>query len=245
MSVTALRTLIADDEPVARNRLRLLCEEIGGVAIAGMAVDGLDALRQIEALSPEVVLLDIAMPDLDGMGVARALACAPTPPAIIFCTAYDRHALAAFDVSAVDYLLKPISRERLVHAIEKARRYHGFPRTPEPPRLALLDHLWVPHRGAMLRIDISGIQRIDAEGDYVRLSTMSSSHMLHETMAAIEARLDPVVFVRLRRSVIVRSTEIKSLRHDGLGSWSTLLGDGQSVRIGPTYLPQVRARLKA
>lgn len=245
MSDKALRTLIADDEPVARNRLRLLCEEIGGVEIIGMAVDGLDALRQIAALSPEVVLLDIAMPDLDGMGVAQALARTPPPPAIIFCTAYDRHALAAFDVSAVDYLLKPISRERLVHAIDKARRYHGFPRAPVPSGSALLDHLWVPHRGAMLRIDISSIQRIDAEGDYVRLLTMASSHMLHETMAAIEARLDPAVFVRLRRSVIVRSGGITGLRHEGLGSWSAMLGDGASVRIGPTYLPQVRTRLKA
>jgi len=244
MSGTALRTLIADDEPVARNRLRLLCEEIGGVEIIGMAVDGLDALRQIEALSPEVVLLDIAMPDLDGMGVAQALAHTPTPPVIIFCTAYDRHALAAFDVSAVDYLLKPISRERLAQSVEKARRYHGASRAPVLPVPAWLDHLWVPHRGAMLRIDIANIHRIDAEREYVRLTTTSASHMLHETMAAIEARLDPAVFVRLRRSVIVRGAEIESLRHKGLGSWSALLGDGKSVRIGPTYLPQVRTRLQ-
>jgi two-component system response regulator AlgR len=238
-----LSILIIDDEPIAANRLRLLCEEMAGVRVIALAGDGHDGLRQITDLAPDLVLLDIAMPGLDGLALARMLGTLAAPPAIVFCTAYDRHALAAFDVSAVDYLLKPISRERLARAIGKAARHHHPPPDPDTSRPAWIDHVWVSHRGAMHRVAIADVERIDAEGDYLRLSTPGNSYLLHETMSAIEGRLDPGLFLRLRRSVIVRSSMIASIRHEGMGIWSALLAPGTSIRIGPTHLKRVKERL--
>lgn len=240
-----LRTLVVDDEPVANERMRILCAAVAGVEVVGSASGGTDAIKAIEKLAPDLVLLDIAMPGLDGFAVARAVEALAEPPAIVFCTAYDQHALAAFEVAALDYLLKPISAERLSRAIERvrgmARRTAAAPVTRRP----WIEEIWLPHRGAMIRLAATDIDRIEAERDYMRLWTGSASYLLHETITRLERRLDPDTFIRLRRSVIVRRTLVVGLRHDGLGIWSALLRNEGEVRIGPTFLAGVKSMLKS
>jgi len=236
-----LRTLIVDDEPIARRRLSILFARLTGVEVVGEAMDGTDAVEKIRSLAPDVVLLDISMPGLDGMAVAVASAVSKRPPAIVFCTASAAHAAQAFDIAAVDYLLKPIDRERLERALGRARMQRNAVTPPTSP--VWLDYLWIPHHGAMRRIEVAEIYRIDAEGDFLRLWTEKSNHLLHETLTRLGEGLDPTVFVRLRRSCIVRITLIVGLRHVGLGAWEAELAGGDRVRIGPTYWKPIKARL--
>lgn len=243
-SDTNLRTLIVDDEPLAVERLKVLCKQIGGLDVVGTAGDGATALREAGALAPDLVLLDMTMPELDGLGVARALAGATRPPALVFVTAHDSFAVEAFDLDAVDYVLKPVAPERLARAIQRAiaRRGEGRTRQPSP----WIGEFWVPHRSELLRIAVADVDRIDAERDYVRLhvgqgSATPRSYLLLQTVSGLEARLDPDLFIRLHRSVILRRDRIIGLRHDGLGVWSAELDDGTAVRIGRTYLARAKA----
>ncbi len=242
MTAPPLRTLVADDEPVARQRLTLLCAELAEVSVVGEAVDGPDTIGRIRALAPDLVLLDISMPDLDGMAVAAASALGKRPPAIVFCTASDAHAVRAFEVSAVDYLLKPVQRDRLERALARACRLRD---APGPlAHQSRPDHLWVPHRGAMHRIDIADVTRIDAEGDFVRLWTARAQFLLNETLTRLAERLDPDAFIRLRRSSVVRVATLRDVRHVGLGAWEAQLADGNRIRIGPTYWKAIKDRLQ-
>lgn len=235
-----LRTLIVDDEPLAVERLQVICAGIAAIRVVGTASDGGAALRLIEALAPELVLLDISMPEIDGLEVARKLAALNHCPAVVFVTAHDDFAVAAFDCDAVDYVLKPVSPQRLERAVARvgARRM-----APEEPRAESpwLTEFWVPHRSELLRIGVEEVDRIDAERDYVRLHMGERSLLLLQTVASLEARLDPARFIRLHRSAILRRDRIAGLRHDGLGVWSAELVDGSTVRIGRTYLPRVKA----
>jgi two-component system, LytTR family, response regulator AlgR len=235
-----LRTLVVDDEPLAVERMQILCAGHDAVHLVGTAHDGAAALRMIEALTPDLVLLDIAMPGLDGMSVARAIEGAPQRPAIVFCTAFDQHAVAAFDVAAVDYVLKPVSAERLAKAIARVieARSRG-PQADVGSRWA--QEFWVPHRSEMIRVAAQDIERIDAERDYMRLTVAGRSYLLHQTISELERRLDPGRFVRLHRSTIVRRDCIARLAHDGMGAWRAELKDGSEVRIGRTYQAVARA----
>lgn len=239
-----LRTLIVDDEPLAVERMQVICARIPHLMVVGTANDGAAALRLVEALHPDLVLLDMTMPELDGLGVARKLARKDRRPAVIFVTAHDHFAVEAFDLDAVDYVLKPVAPERLGRAIERALGR----RSDQPVRTSgeWLEELWVPHRSELLRIDVAQVGRIDAERDYVRLHVGESgeatrSYLLLQTIAGLEQRLDPACFIRIHRSTILRKDRIKGLRHDGLGVWSVELDDGQALRIGRTYLPRVKA----
>ena len=233
-----LRALIVDDEPLAVERLQVICAALGNLAVVGTASEGEAALRLIELLSPDVLLLDIAMPGLDGLGVARALVEQENPPALIFVTAYDGFAVEAFDLDAVDYVLKPVAPERLQRALERATA-----RRNTRPRQASewLREFWVPHRSELIRVPVSDVDRIGAERDYVRLHVGQSSYLLLLTVSSLEARLDPDQFIRLHRSAIVRRDRIRRLRHDGMGAWSAELADGSAIRIGRTYLPGAKA----
>ncbi|WP_394730275.1 LytR/AlgR family response regulator transcription factor [Altererythrobacter sp. GH1-8] len=237
-----LRTLIVDDEPLAVERIQVICADIKSISVVGTASDGAAALRLIEALTPDLVLLDMTMPELDGLGVARALGKAKNPPAVIFVTAHDDFAVEAFDLDAIDYVLKPVSADRLARAIERAVARRGDIREKSSK---WLEELWVPHRSELLRIAVSEVSRIDAERDYVRLHVGTSeaprSYLLLQTIAGLEKRLDPAEFIRIHRSTILRKNGIRGLRHDGLGVWSVELEDGDALRIGRTYLPKVKA----
>ena len=250
-----LRTLIVDDEPLAVERLRIICGKIGGIEIVGDAADGEEALERIGELAPDLVLLDMTMPQLDGLAVARHLAAAAgktadatspaaPPPAIVFVTAHDHFAVEAFDLDAVDYVLKPVSAERLERAVTRViARRSDEPRTASGDRSGetWLQELWVPHRSELLRIDIAQVARIDAERDYVRLHVGTTSYLLLKTIAGLEERLNPDEFIRIHRSTILRRDTIRSLRHDGLGVWSVELDNGDDLRIGRTYLAGVKA----
>lgn len=242
----ALRTLIVDDEPLAVERIQVICAELPSIRVVGTASDGAAALRLAEKLELDLVLLDMTMPEIDGLGVARKLAENEEPPAVIFVTAHDHFAVEAFDLDAIDYVLKPVSADRLERAIERAVARRGERKEPAGK---WLDELWVPHRSELLRIAVSGVHQIDAERDYVRLHVgepaepgeVSRSYLLLQTIAGLEARLDPEKFIRIHRSTILRRNNIRGLRHDGLGVWSAELQNGEALRIGRTYLSKVKA----
>lgn len=239
---TALRTLIVDDEPLAVERVQVICAEIPSVRVVGTASDGAAALRLAEKLAPDLVLLDMTMPELDGLGVARHFAAQAQAPVVIFVTAHDHFAVEAFDLEAVDYVLKPVSADRLERAIERAVARRGQRRQKQS---RYLDELWVPHRSELLRIAVGEVHQIDAERDYVRLHVGGAeggrSYLLLQTIAGLEERLDPEQFIRIHRSTILRRDHIRGLRHDGLGVWSAELVSGEALRIGRTYLARVKA----
>jgi two-component system response regulator AlgR len=233
-----LRTMIVDDEPLAIERMQVLCAEIDELAVIGTASDGEAALRLADKLKPDLLLLDMTMPGLDGLAVARQLGKRPDPPAVIFVTAHEDFAVEAFDLEAVDYVLKPVAAERLERAIDRAvtRRERVDREGSE-----WLTEFWVPHRSELLRIDAGQVDRIDAERDYVRLHVGERSYLLLQTIAGLEGRLDPNRFLRIHRSAILRRDRIRGLRHEGLGVWSAELDGGEALRIGRTYLRKVKA----
>lgn len=236
-----LRTLIVDDEPLAIERLQILCAQIAGIELVGTASDGAAALRMIEALLPELVLLDISMPGLDGLGVARALEGRAKRPAIIFCTAFDQFAVAAFDVAAVGYLLKPVSPDQLARTVARVAETLRAAGAAPDAAPGWIEEFWVPHRSEVIRIAAIDIDRVEAERDYMRLHIGTRSFLLHQTISALEQRLDPARFIRLHRSTIVRRDRIAKLRHDGLGTWYAVLTDASEIRIGRSYLAAARS----
>jgi two-component system, LytTR family, response regulator AlgR len=233
-----LRTLLVDDEPLAIERMRVICGRIAGIEVIGSASDGASALLAIAAEKPDLVLLDMTMPELDGLSVARELAMRADPPAVIFVTAHDNFAVEAFDLEAVDYVLKPVTAERLERGIARANARRG---ERAASGTSWLNEFWVPNRSELLRIAAADVGRIDAERDYVRLHVGERSYLLLQTVSGLEARLDPEQFIRLHRSTILRRDRIAGLRHDGLGVWSAELADGSAVRIGRTYLARAKA----
>ena len=235
----SLRALIVDDEPLAIERMQIICARIPELRVVGTASDGAAALRLIDALSPDLVLLDMTMPEMDGLSVARALVRKPQRPAVIFVTAHEHFAVEAFDLEAVDYVLKPVTPDRLARAVERANARRGT--ASSRPESDWLSELWVPHRSELLRIEVSQVSRIDAERDYVRLHVGDRTYLLLQTIAGLEERLDPGKFIRIHRSTILRRDCIRGLRHDGLGVWSIELEDGEALRIGRTYMPRVKA----
>jgi len=231
-----IRVLIVDDEPLAADRLRMLCAEIGDMVVIGHAGDGDAALAMLAAIEPDLLLLDIAMPRMDGVSLARILERRAVRPAVIFVTAYDHYALDAFDVAAVDYLLKPVAAERLARAIARVRDARAGPARTQDE----LDILWVPYRSEMIRIPAASIDRIEAERDYMRLHVGARSYLIHMTIAELEQRLDPRAFLRIHRSAIVRTDRIARAGKDEGGNWFAELADGHRLRVGRTY----RGRLK-
>lgn len=245
---TTLRTLIVDDEPLAIERMQILCADRAELALVGTAADGAAALRLVEALSPDLVFLDIAMPGRTGIAVAREIAAIAqnaggTPPAIIFVTAFEGFAVEAFDLSATDYLLKPVAPDRLERAIGRVIDRRRTYAVPPQPAADVASEFWVPHRSELIRIAACDIDRIDAERDYMRLHVGERSYLLHETITTLENRLDPALFIRLHRSVIVRKDRIARLAHDKAGAWHAELVNGDHARIGRTHLPTVKAMI--
>ena len=233
-----LRALIVDDEPLAVERMQVLCSEIDPLSVVGTANDGESALRLACKLNPDLVLLDMTMPGMDGLQVARELAKSDDPPAVIFVTAHEDFAVEAFDLEAIDYVLKPVAADRLERAVDRAVGRKG---TPKAGNDEWLREFWVPHRSELLRIEVEQVHRIDAERDYVRLHVGETSYLLLQTIAGLEEKLDPDQFMRIHRSTILRRDAIRGLRHEGLGVWSVELEDGEALRIGRTYLRKVKS----
>ena len=239
-----LRTLIVDDEPLAIERLQMLSADHPIIEIVGTANDGVEALRIAQTLTPDLIFLDIGMPKMDGINAARALGLMPKKPAIILITAYDNFAVEAFDLDVVDYVLKPVSSERLGRAITRASAAPAA-ETQLPTPSAEADNryaheFWVSKRAELIRVAAMDIERIEAERDYMRLHTNGRSYLLHQTISALEQRLDPEQFQRIHRSHIVRRDLITGLRHEGGGVWHALLGEEHAMRIGRKYLADVK-----
>jgi DNA-binding LytR/AlgR family response regulator len=239
--IQTLRTLIVDDEPLAIERLQILTGQQDGVSLVGTASDGASALRMVDALAPDLVLCDIAMPDLNGLEVAAAIEALDDPPAVVFVTAFDRYAVAAFDVAAVDYLLKPVSPERLNRALARVREWRATDRGQTKQKSKWINEFWVQNRGEMLRIDAGQVDLIEAERDYMRLHVGGRSWLIHQTIKSLEARMNPDQFMRIHRSKMIRREGIVGLKHHGDGAWSVDLGEGGVHRIGRTYLHDVKA----
>lgn len=237
--IQTLRTLIVDDEPLAIERLQILTGQQDGVSLVGTASDGASALRMVDALAPDLVLCDIAMPDLNGLEVAAAIEGLDNPPAVVFVTAFDRYAVAAFDVAAVDYLLKPVSPDRLARALSRVREWRATERAPAQ-KSKWINEFWVQNRGEMLRIDAGQVDLIEAERDYMRLHVGGRSWLIHQTIKSLEARMNPDQFMRIHRSKMIRREGIVGLKHHGDGAWSVDLGEGGVHRIGRTYLHDVK-----
>lgn len=233
-----LRTIIVDDEPLAIERLQILCAQIADLDLIGTAADGASALRLSESLEPDLILLDITMPIMDGIETAKSLSKLPNKPSVIFITAFDNFALEAFDLDVVDYVLKPVAMERLKRAITRVIESRDNSKPLQQSDYA--QEFWVSHRNELIRIAALDIERIEAERDYMRLHVGDRSYLLHQTISSLEERLDPAMFQRIHRSHILRKDTITGLRHEGGGVWHILLSDGDSLRIGRKYLADVK-----
>lgn len=217
-----IRALIVDDEPLAREGIRLYLADEPDVDVVGEAEAGDDAVTAIRSIDPDLVFLDIQMPGRDGFGVLEAVGPQQMPP-VIFVTAYDRFALRAFDAHAVDYLLKPFDAERFQRALDRARdQIRSERRTALNERLAALlaevgtrpeftERFAVRSGGKIFFVRVDDIDWIEAQGNYARLHAGERGHLVRETMAGLEARLDPARFVRIHRSTIVRIDAIREM----------------------------------
>jgi two-component system, LytTR family, response regulator len=242
-----LRALIVDDEALARQRIRQLLADEADFEVIGEASNGMEAVTLIESLRPDLVFLDIQMPLLDGFGVIEAIG-AGQMPATLFCTAYDTHAVKAFEVHAVDYLLKPFDRDRFKRALAWVRERNSKPPGEPDGFKALLselgngparpDRFLVKTGERWLMVKCADIQWIDAEGNYVRLHVDGASHMLRHTMAEILTRLDPAQFKRIHRSTIVNLDFVRDLQPWTGGDMTVFLRDGTRLTLSRTYREQ-------
>lgn len=241
-----MRVLLVDDEPAALERLQVLFEQIPGVEVAGVARNGREALEAIAALSPDLVMLDIQMPERSGLSVAAMLP-EESRPEIVFVTAFEMYAADAFDVEAADYLLKPVRFDRLRQAVERARRRRDLKAAAaapaEPPPSPDVAAFWVQTRGGHVRVSSADIDWIEAAKDYVLLHTPNRSHIHRVTMTALEELLDAELLTRVHRSAFVNLARVQEVQRLGKGLISLVLRDGVVVAVGPTYVKAVLARL--
>jgi two-component system LytT family response regulator len=234
----ALRALVVDDEPLARRLLRLLIERDPGVVVAGEC-SGVDAAAEIARTRPDILFLDVQMPEVDGFAVLAQVG-AEAAPVVVFVTAYDRYAVRAFDVHAVDYLLKPIDEARFAQAFDRARAQARARRagTADPRLRALLaDHarrLLVRGREKTVVVDVGEIDWIEAADYYATLHVGGRSHLLRETLNELERRLDPARFFRVHRSAIVNLERVREIHPLFRGDAELVLRDGTRVRLSRT-----------
>lgn len=242
-----MRIVIVDDEPLARDRLRALLEKIPDCEIVGEAEDGLSALQVVEQQRPDLVLLDISMPRMDGLEAANHMAAFEAPPAVIFCTAYDQHALAAFDAHAVDYLLKPIRADRLADAIDRARRYvAGTERSPAasmPSRQR--SHLCARVRGNLMLVPVSSIRCLIAEDKYVVVHHDKGQVLVEDALKSLEDEFGSR-FVRIHRNCLVALDYLRGLTRSADGRvLASVPGVDVELEISRRNLPTIRSLVRA
>ena len=239
-----LRVVIIDDEPLARLRIRELLKSYRDVEIIGEARNGKEAIETITNKEPDLVFLDVQMPDIDGFEILKALD-AHSLPLIIFVTAYDQHALRAFEVHAVDYLMKPFDRERFGKALDQARARLAVKGGDAQQIMNLLEDLGSRRRflerfaiknGETIQfIHASDVDSIEAEGNYVRLKVANSSYLLRDTLNNIESQIDPRLFVRIHRSTIVNMNRVRELQTWARGEYRVVLHNGASHTLSRGY----------
>ena len=251
-----IRTVIVDDEPLARERMRSLLDTEEDVEIVGEAKDGVEAVETILGQSPDLVFLDVQMPKLDGFEVIQTVGAERMPP-VVFVTAYDQHALRAFEVQALDYLLKPFDQERFHGALKRVRSQIDNQETRDLGRrlLALVrdlksdrpaartDRLVVKSGGRLFFLRAEEIDWIEAAGNYVRLHLGEEAHLFRETMTRMEARLDTRRFVRIHRSRIVNTERIKELQPWFNGEYVVVLRNGTRLPLSRGYRDKLQEQL--
>lgn len=240
-----MRLLIADDEPLARRRLRDLLDDLGGHEIVAEARNGREACELAARLVPDAVILDIAMPVMDGLEAARHMAQLPTPPALVFCTAYDEHALAAFEARAADYVVKPIRSERLAAALDRARRLQQHPPTALQLHQARRSHLSARMRGALRLIPIEEILYLQAEEKYVVVHHVHGEDLVEDSLKSLETEFGDR-FVRIHRNCLVAADQVRELGRDPLGHDVVRLRQHPAqLEVSRRCLPALRQRLKS
>jgi two-component system LytT family response regulator len=247
-----VRTLIVDDEPPARKRLRDLLAKERALEIVGEAGSGPEAVRMIRAERPDLVFLDIQMPGTDGFGVIREIA-GDDPPLVVFVTAHDEHAIKAFEVQAVDYVLKPVLEPRLIEAVRRAvERIRGGARDTSADLARLLERLSqsaapqpgrlpIKREGSVTFVRTDDIDWLEADGDYVRIHAGKATHVVRDTIAEVTSKLPAERFVRVHRSIVVNTERIREVQPWFKGDYVLILNDGTKLRSGRTYRAVVQA----
>ena len=235
---TKIRTLIVDDEPLARTNLSVLLRRDPQIEIIGECGSGAEALAEIRGARPDLVFLDVQMPECDGFDVLELLG-KDLPPAIVFVTAHDQYALRAFEAGALDYLLKPFDNARFERALDRAKQ--RLARNEDAP--AQLERLAIKSVGQVSFVKVSEIDWIEAADYYACLHVGSKSHLLRRSMAELEQELDPAVFSRIHRSTIVNLDRVRGLKLGEDGEYDVLLVDGARLRLSQRYRKQLQSRL--
>lgn len=238
------RVVIADDEPLARRMLRAHLSEVAWIGEVHEAGDGLSAIRTVDAVQPDLLFLDVRMPGPSGIAVAEQIAARPY---IVFTTAYDRYAVTAFEIGALDYLLKPFGRERLLAVLERARgaMEHGLPPVAARASRVLSDakplsRVYVKERGRMIAIPLEKVERLEACDDYVALCIEGKRHLLHARLHDLYARIDQSRFVRVHRSHVVNTSFIAALEPRDGSRLTVVLASGARVPASRAGSAQVR-----
>ncbi len=254
--------MIIDDEPLARRNIRLLLEKDPQIEILEECRDGREAVKAINALSPDLIFLDIQMPEIDGFDVLARVG-PERIQAIIFVTAFDQYALKAFDVHALDYLLKPFDDERFANALRRAKAQieareidrltkrllalleeRESERKIAIPSQAYLTRLMIKVSGRVVLLKVDEVDFIEADGNYAKLHVGRKEHLLREKMNDLEVQLDPGKFVRIHRSTIVNLDRIKEMHPHFNGDYVVILEDGRKLRLSRSRRENLEARLK-
>lgn len=251
----SIRVLIADDEHLARERIRDLLADVQGFDVVGESADGSETVAAVRSLSPDLLFLDVQMPELDGFGVIEQLDPAAMP-VILFLTAFDHYAVKAFDVHAIDYLLKPVDPGRFREAIERAREEierrteRGVAENlrkvlTEHSREEYLERLVVKSGPRIVFLRIAEIDWIEAEENYVRIHSRSEKHLIRHTLSGMEKKLDPRRFARIARSTIVNAERVAEMEHLSKGEYLVVLKDGTRLPLSSMYRDRLEACLGA
>lgn len=249
-----IRVLIVDDEPIAREGVRVQLLKYADVIVSGEAANGLEAVAAIRKLVPDIVFLDVQMPGMSGFEVLEALGTRNLP-AIVLVTAYDKYALQAFEINAIDYLLKPFDAERFARAFERARRELEKTRAAAInqrlqtlletvlPQKKFLDRMVVKASGRIFFLPVAEIDWIEAADNYARLHVGRESHLIRETLSSLESRLNPELFLRIRHSAIVNITHIRELHPLFKGEYEILLQNGAKLVTSRRYRGKIATLL--
>src|SRR5215211_6603765 len=250
----SIRVLVTDDEPIARRRIRRFLRAESNVEVIGEASNGREAIEAIRQHNPDLVFLDVQMPDVDGFGVVQALG-ADQMPAVIFVTAYDQYALKAFEVNALDYLLKPFDRRRFQKTLERAKAMIRGLRNGNVNNqlLSLLgdmrreqqipDRFIIKSGGRVVFLRVEEIDWMRAVGNYVRLQVGRDSHLMRETMTGMEAKLNADRFMRIHRSTIVNLDRVKEVQPWAKGEYVVIMRDGTRLLMSRRYRERLNERL--
>jgi two-component system, LytTR family, response regulator len=233
-----IRALVVDDEPLARSNVVLLLRANPEVEIVGECGSAMECLEVIRQQKPDLVFLDVRMPEYDGFDILEMLG-RDAPPAVIFVTAYDQYALKAFDTGALDYLLKPFNNARFARALERAKERIALRKSSS----AKMDRLTIKSAGHVLFLATAEIDWIEAADYYASLHVGTKTHLLRRSMNDLEADLDPCLFCRIHRSTIVNLERVRELRFDSDGEYEVVLAEATRLKLSRRYRKELQSRL--